>query len=242
MTSYARQGAYGGGIHDGIDIAAPYGTRINWPLPPSRVRTGYEAGGYGYYTVGYSGPYEVLFGHEAQIGNTGYAGIIDSTGYSTGNHTHLRVKLNGVTIDPIPWLNSIGGKVSTTQFSWEELLKDERVANLRNKVIEARNHNITARYLLYAARKPTAEESAGALNLEVDQLTKNLVNSNDYVSLWKSVGLSDADIKARQKAQDPFLPAFYESRKNLVAADPKLVDKINKARSELEKVLAELQK
>lgn len=119
-TVYAAQGAYGGDIHDGVDIAAPYGTKINWPVPPSSVRTGWEPAGYGRFTVGYSGPYEMLFGHEASTGNTAYAGLINSTGYSTGNHTHLRVKVNGVTIDPIPWLNNIGGNVGVSQAEYDK--------------------------------------------------------------------------------------------------------------------------
>lgn len=174
MTSYARQGAYGGGIHDGIDIAAPYGTRINWPLPPSRVRTGYEAAGYGYFTVGYHGPYEMLFGHQAQIGNTGYAGLIDSTGYSTGNHTHLRVKLNGVTIDPIPWLNAIGADMGVPQKQY-----DEAIASNQAAARKGRRHNIANQFRLYQGKNATAAQIDFWQDAEPDVFAKAMQEAKE---------------------------------------------------------------
>jgi len=133
MTAYAKSGAYGGRIHDGWDIGAGYGTRINWPVPVSSFRWGFEAGGYGNYTQGFIGPWEFLFGHEAQVGNQSYAGLVDSTGFSSGNHTHLRVKLNGVTVDPQVFFNSIGGNLPYS----EEYVKDlEKRFNDGAKIIK----------------------------------------------------------------------------------------------------------
>lgn len=165
-TSYARAGAYGGKIHDGIDAAAPYGTRINWPLPPSSVRTGWEPGGYGKFTVGYHGPYEMLFGHEAQTGNTGYAGLVNSTGYSNGNHTHLKVKLNGVTIDPIPWLNNIGVNTMNPD--------DEQYRELLAEVL----------YLYGPERPATRDERRSRFNKKAGEVYGDIMGSKEaYESL-----------------------------------------------------------
>lgn len=108
--------------------------------------------------------------------------------------------------------------------------------NIAEQLVKARNHNAVARYLLYVAEQPTSQEAAGAVQLDPETVTYNLCHDPRYAALWKSIGLSDADIQARIKAQDPFLPAFYASRKNLPLADAATVAKINKARQDLENI------
>lgn len=171
-TSYARDGAYGGRIHDGWDIAAPYGTRIYWPTAVGNAYGGYEAGGYGRFTVGTIGPWQFLFGHEAQTGNTAYAGLLDSTGYSTGNHTHLRVKLNGATVDPQVFFNQLGGDVGITQAQYDAAIAINQAAAL-----EARRGLISHCYRLYLGRDVKDSEYAAWQNKTPTQIVNGIKGS-----------------------------------------------------------------
>lgn len=187
MTEYAKRGAYGGGIHDGLDIAALYGTRINWPLPPTSVRTGFESGGYGNFTVGYHGPYEMLFGHQAQTGNSGYAGLVDSTGNSTGNHTHFRLKLNGVTIDPLPFLENLNMGVPQERL-------DREIAASR----KARRNLAGVAYLYFLGRPPTDKEVDARQDQDPDAMIPDIRNSSEAKKYRESDKLSQAKSKAQE--------------------------------------------
>ena len=202
MTAYARTGAYGGGIHDGLDIGAPYGTRVNWLLPPSSVRSGFEAGGYGNFMVGVSGPWEILFGHLSALGNNAYAGLIGSTGNSTGNHTHLRVKLNGVTVNPYILLNSIGGN----------MVSQEEYNRVATDLQETRRE--LNRYLLMCFRLSglTGAEYMGATHVRHQDIKKSVAENS--FGTWRKtadklgIQMTDAQIRTAMKDYENQSPAL----------------------------------
>lgn len=112
-TEFAQSsGMYPSGLHPGIDIGAPAGTKVTAPFAARVVQAGWN-GGYGYSVtleVQYQGEtYQVLVGHLAQspsvqVGQTvspgQVLGVVGSTGASTGPHIHLEVRKNGVPVDP----------------------------------------------------------------------------------------------------------------------------------------------
>ncbi len=101
-------------FHSGMDLAAPYGTHI-YASARGTVTT---AGWYSEYgncvIINHGNGYQTLYGHMSQVAcNVGdlvnggdLIGYVGSTGYSTGNHLHYSVILNGTYIDPEPFLPS----------------------------------------------------------------------------------------------------------------------------------------
>lgn len=111
-----------GGSHTGVDMLAPAGTpiyasadgvvsasvegsgglgvyvQIEHVIDGVRVSTAYGHMSYGTRLV--SAGQMVTRGQ--QIGSVG------STGYSTTNHVHFIVEVNGVRVDPMPWLGPFG--------------------------------------------------------------------------------------------------------------------------------------
>jgi len=104
---------YGGpGGHPGIDLHASYGDPIHACRAGTIVSAGW-LGGYGNATIiDHGGGMATLYGHQSQIlvtagqhVNAGdVIGYIGSTGFSTGPHLHLEVRINGNTVDPAPYL------------------------------------------------------------------------------------------------------------------------------------------
>lgn len=99
--------------HRGIDIPAPYGTPIHACKGGQVIRaTGH--GSYGNYVIIDHGNGEsTLYAHMSSIGcsvgqyvNQGdVIGYVGSTGYSTGNHTHLEVRINGEAQNPLNYVS-----------------------------------------------------------------------------------------------------------------------------------------
>lgn len=100
-------------LHAGIDLAAPTGQ----PIVASRggvvTTASYEEGGAGYYVSinhfdGYSTRYMHMTHYIVQSGQKVQAGqvigYVGSTGASTGPHLHFGVYLNGVPINPAPFI------------------------------------------------------------------------------------------------------------------------------------------
>lgn len=104
---------YGGYYrHAGIDIAAPYGTPIIAAESGTVTQSGWRSG-YGYcVTISHGNGIETLYGHASylhvQVGEKVTQGQqiadVGSTGYSTGNHLHFEVRINGVCMNPINYL------------------------------------------------------------------------------------------------------------------------------------------
>ena len=102
-------------FHAGQDIAAPTGTPIVAATSGTVafVQTPDQSGGYGNYTCinrgdGLATCYahqSVVFVHAGQPVRQGdEIGLVGSTGASTGAHLHFEVRINGVPVDPMPYL------------------------------------------------------------------------------------------------------------------------------------------
>lgn len=118
---YAQFGEAG---HNGIDISTALGTPI-YAAHDGRVSYFTESGGYGHYAKITNAECETVYGHQQRfegVNRTVKAGdvigYVNSTGFSTGNHLHLGLKLlkngqilnynNGYhgSINPMPFLRS----------------------------------------------------------------------------------------------------------------------------------------
>jgi murein DD-endopeptidase MepM/ murein hydrolase activator NlpD len=114
-----------GGEHQGVDLLDPAGTPI-FAAAAGVVRTSAESvGGYGVciyidsvingqrVTTVYGhmiyGSRLVQVGQKVAVGQQ--IGSVGSTGRSTANHLHFEVHLNGVTIDPLAWIEANAGPV-----------------------------------------------------------------------------------------------------------------------------------
>ena len=102
-------------FHAGQDIAAPTGTPIIAATAGTVaiVETPDQSGGYGNYTCidrgqGFATCYahqSAVFVHVGQVvTQSQLIGLVGSTGASTGPHLHFEVRLNGVPVDPVPYL------------------------------------------------------------------------------------------------------------------------------------------
>ena len=99
-------------LHGGYDIGAPAGTPIT-AATGGIVDTAEEnASGYGNYIVITNGQVQTLYGHLLKLGVTKgqrvtkgqQIGLCGSTGRSTGPHLHFELKVNGIRIDPAPFI------------------------------------------------------------------------------------------------------------------------------------------
>ncbi len=105
-----------GGVRDnhrGIDIPAPYGTPIK-ASNSGTVVTATGSGSYGNYVViNHGGGKSTLYAHMSSIAvgvnqkvtQGQVIGYVGSTGYSTGNHLHIEVRIDGVCKNPLSYLS-----------------------------------------------------------------------------------------------------------------------------------------
>jgi len=100
--------------HEGLDIRAPYGTKIYAVARGVVVTSAYD-GDYGNVVVIRHGDgFETLYGHMSErlakpgqaVGRGDVIGLVGSTGRSTGNHCHYEVRLSGVAVDPENYLGN----------------------------------------------------------------------------------------------------------------------------------------
>lgn len=100
-------------FHEGIDIAAQIGTPVVAPADGMVIKVGFEAGygnvvelshGYGLKTVyGHNSRINVKLGQHVKRGDViAYSG---NTGSSTGPHVHYEVRVNGLPVNPVRYLN-----------------------------------------------------------------------------------------------------------------------------------------
>jgi murein DD-endopeptidase MepM/ murein hydrolase activator NlpD len=101
--------------HQGIDLAAPYGTPIYATADGVVTDAGYNNGGYGnLIKVDHGRGIETRYGHlSAILVRSGQRivrgqqiGRMGSTGRSTGNHLHYEVRIDGRAVNPIPFMKS----------------------------------------------------------------------------------------------------------------------------------------
>ena len=99
--------------HRGIDIPAPSGTPIH-AANGGTVVTATGHGSYGNYVViNHGGGKSTLYAHMSAIGcSVGQTvsqgqviGYVGTTGYSTGNHLHIEVRIDGVANNPLNYLS-----------------------------------------------------------------------------------------------------------------------------------------
>jgi murein DD-endopeptidase MepM/ murein hydrolase activator NlpD len=105
------------GLHDGDDFGAPCGTPI-WAAGNGTVMSEYYSAVWGNrlflnlglingknVTVIYNhlSAYRSSIGEHVSRGQV--VGLIGTTGWSTGCHTHFTVMVNGVAVNPTPWLS-----------------------------------------------------------------------------------------------------------------------------------------
>jgi murein DD-endopeptidase MepM/ murein hydrolase activator NlpD len=98
-------------IHQGIDLAAPYGSRI-FAADAGIANTYSDGYGYGNYVIIVHGNgYSTLYGHMAgfairngAVGRGQVIGYEGSTGYSTGPHLHFEIRYQGNPVNPCLYL------------------------------------------------------------------------------------------------------------------------------------------
>jgi murein DD-endopeptidase MepM/ murein hydrolase activator NlpD len=106
-------------FHTGVDLAAPLGTVVV-AANSGRALVERMRGGYGLYVIIVGpGPLSTLYGHlEYPLVGSGEEvlagepiGLLGSTGNSTGPHVHFEVRIDGVPVNPAPYLdpNPSGG-------------------------------------------------------------------------------------------------------------------------------------
>jgi len=102
--------------HEALDLAAPYGT----PIVAAKSGTVAEAntGGYNYgygndVVIDHGGGYKTLYAHmeavnvtpgQQVVGGSTVIGWIGMTGRTTGPHCHFEIRINNVTVNPLPYL------------------------------------------------------------------------------------------------------------------------------------------
>lgn len=104
----------GDDFHNGVDIGADEGDRIRAVSDGIVRKTGYDdTSGY-YIFISHKNGYESFYCHCSEIlavegtvirqGET--VALVGSTGYSTGPHLHFEIRLDGESIDPMPFLEN----------------------------------------------------------------------------------------------------------------------------------------
>ncbi len=98
--------------HGGTDIRAPYGTAIVSANDGVVIFAGWHYSYGNYVIVDHGGGIATLYGHSSKLlvskGQAVSRGekiaLVGSTGYSTGNHLHFEVRINGVRTQPMDYL------------------------------------------------------------------------------------------------------------------------------------------
>jgi len=96
-------------MHEGIDVAAPYGSPIHATAPGTVVFAGRDAGYGNFVRINIGGALTTGFGHLSRIAvrrgehvSAGEViGYVGSTGLSTGPHVHYEVRRNNVPVNPL---------------------------------------------------------------------------------------------------------------------------------------------
>lgn len=100
-------------LHTGTDLPAPAGTAIHAAGTGKVIMAGWY-GAYGNAVIiDHGGGYTSLYGHQSRLGvsvgdevKAGQViGYVGTTGWSTGNHLHFEVRVNGNPTDPLQFFN-----------------------------------------------------------------------------------------------------------------------------------------
>jgi len=102
-----------GSHHDGIDIAAPKGTRIYAPADGRVVYAGQKFSGYGkMIIIEHNSKTATLYGHCHKllvksgelIKRGSLIGLVGKTGRATAPHLHFEIRVNKKPVDPLEYL------------------------------------------------------------------------------------------------------------------------------------------
>ena len=108
-TITSRFGQRSSGMHKGLDVAAPIGTPIYAAAAGTVTSAGWSNQGYGYCVeITHSNGVKTLYAHCSELyvsaGKTVAQGehiaAVGSTGWSTGPHLHLEIRVNGTVVNP----------------------------------------------------------------------------------------------------------------------------------------------
>ncbi len=113
FTISSRFGPRWGGVHTGLDMALATGNPVHACDEGVVVFAGWNKGGYGnLIKVDHKNGYQTWYAHLSKIyvrngevvakGET--IGAVGNTGFSTGPHLHLEIRVNGVAKNPINYL------------------------------------------------------------------------------------------------------------------------------------------
>lgn len=114
-TNYGMRRSYNGGpyrtYHEGIDYAAPQGTKVFAPAPgvvalaePLFVRGNGIVIQHGLGVCsGYWHLSKILVKPGQRVNTGDLIGLVGTTGLSTGPHLHFEIRVQGIPTDPDPW-------------------------------------------------------------------------------------------------------------------------------------------
>jgi murein DD-endopeptidase MepM/ murein hydrolase activator NlpD len=99
-------------FHEGIDIAAAQGTPIRAAASGTVTFAGQMSGYGNVVIVSHDGGLQTRYAHQSAMSVTAgqtvaageVIGAVGATGEATGPHLHFEVRLNGVAVDPVPYL------------------------------------------------------------------------------------------------------------------------------------------
>ncbi|WP_326755094.1 peptidoglycan DD-metalloendopeptidase family protein [Streptomyces hirsutus] len=109
------------GYHTGLDFPAAVGTAIK-AVAAGRISSVGRTGPYGnHLTIDHGGGLSSLYAHMSQIvakakenvAAGSLIGKVGATGNTTGPHLHLEARVNGKTVDPMPYLTEGGSALNT---------------------------------------------------------------------------------------------------------------------------------
>lgn len=101
-------------LHTGVDIGAPTGANFIAVNEGIVIRSELNTAYGNMVIIDHGGGISTLYAHGSeilvQVGQTVKRGDailkVGSTGYSTGPHAHFEVRINGITVDPLPYITS----------------------------------------------------------------------------------------------------------------------------------------
>lgn len=149
-------------FHDGIDLNCSY-DYVYSMLPATVKEVHHGNKGYGNYVILDHGVMECLYGHlsaivveEREIVPAGtVVAVSGNTGKSTGPHLHIRLRKDGKSVDPKPFISFLNNYITRLQDKIAYVrdgIKPQQELNIRNLVAEMDKCGITnQRYVVAQA-------------------------------------------------------------------------------------------
>ena len=218
-------------FHDGIDLKCSY-DYVYSMLPATVKEVHHGNKGYGNYVILDYGIMECLYGHlsaivveEGEIIPAGsVVAISGNTGKSTGPHLHIRLRKNGKSVDPKPFISFLNDYIIRLQDKIAYVrdgIKPQQELNIQNLVTEMDRCGITnQRYVvavclecnnLFGLRRP----SDGSY-YEFDRWEESVKAYKDYVQYKYKGGDYLLFLKRIGYAEDPdYLVKVHQIAKTL---------------------------